>query len=317
MAHVVNKPERWAAAALGLLEAEIVLAGLVSRDSGANFVGAKNDTVNIPRPSLLAGTVEQLRAMDGAGYSISTEELNESSLSVALTDHVYSAVDLTDAQLSLDIGNFGAQVLMPQMKSIATRIEFMLAKKFNALPATDVEISADVSVVRRAIVAMRKTLNSRDVPSDGRILAVGVDVEEFLLNDPQFIRVDQSGSTGALRDAEIGRIAGFRVVVSNRIDAARMVAFHPSAYTLVTRAPRVPDGAVSGSSETYRGVALRAIKDYNSAKACDRSFLNTFVGIGETTDPSITYDADGVPTIGAAGMLRATAAVLVEPAAGG
>ncbi|MFJ6019785.1 P22 phage major capsid protein family protein [Nocardiopsis alba] len=305
--NVIIKPEKWASAALGLLETERVLSGLVSRDPGNAFTGAKGDTVNVKRPSLLSGTVEALRDMDGESYTgIQTEALNERSFPVKVDKHVYSAVDLTDAELTLDITEFGAQVLTPQVKAIATRIEYMLAQKFNGLPAEAVT-GTSYGDVRKAIVRLRKLLNTRDVPQSGRILVVGVDVEEHLLNDPNFIRVDYSGTDSALRSAELGRIAGFRVYVSNVIDADRMVALHPSAYTLVTRAPRIPGGVASGESTSYGGVALRAVKDYNSVTAKDRSFISTFAGVGEVLDPVITRDADGKVTVGNDQMLRAAA----------
>lgn len=311
MAHEILKPEKWASAALGLLEGEHVLAGLVSKDSGDAFVGAKGDSVNIKRPSLLAGTVEALRAMDAPDYEgIKSESLKETSFAVKLDTHVYNAVDLTDAELSLDINQFGAQVLTPQVKSIATRVEYMLAQKFNGLSATPAT-GATTDIVRRTIVGMRKTLNKSDVPQSGRILVVGVDVEEHLLNDPLFIRADQSGSTSALASATLGNIAGFRVVVANILADDRMVAFHPSAYTLVTRAPQIPSGAVAGETTSYKGVALRSVKDYNSYTAKDRSFLSTFAGIGETVDPTITHTAAGVPTASTSqSMLRAVAATV-------
>lgn len=320
MAHTIVKAEKWAAAALGLLEREIVLAGLVGRNAGADFVGAKNDTVNIKRPGMLAGTVEALRAMQGADYQIVTEELAERSISVSLDHHIYSAVDLTDAELSLDINDFGAQVLAPQVRAIANRVEFLVAQKLNSLTPSHTVTTEDPAdgSIRKAIIELRKALNKSDVPQTGRVLVIGVDVEAFLLQDPNLSRAADAGDSSALRAAEVGRLYGFRVVVSNSIEPNRMVAFHPSAYTLVTRAPRVPDGAVSGRSEAYAGIAMRAIRDYNSATARDRSFLSTFAGIGETLDPVVTWSEDGVPTLGDDTMLRAVAATVTvtepEPA---
>lgn len=318
MAHNIVKAEKWASAAVGLLERELVLTALVGRDAGADFTGARGDTVNIKRPSLLSGTIEALRDMQGSGYQLQTEDLEEGSISVALQHHIYSAVDLTDAELTLDIVDFGAQVLAPQTRAIADRVESLIAAKFNGLaPAFTVSGTPDElggGKIRRAITELRKILNARSVPMTGRVLVVGVDVESYLLQDPNLTRASYSGDASALRAAELGNLYGFRVVVSPAIDPERMVALHPSAYTLVTRAPRVPEGAVSGSSISYAGVAMRALRDYNSATARDRSVLSTFVGVGETLDPEITYDADGAKTVDMENpvMLRAVAAVIQE-----
>jgi len=89
--HKIVKAEAWASAALGLLHRDIVLAGLVQRDTGANFTGAANDTLNIRRPSRLAAVNEALRDMDESGYEIESESLNESSIAVTL-DHTCTAL---------------------------------------------------------------------------------------------------------------------------------------------------------------------------------------------------------------------------------
>lgn len=310
--HKIVKAEAWASAALGLLHRDIVLAGLVQRDTGANFTGAANDTLNIRRPSRLAAVNEALRDMDESDYEIESESLNESSIAVTLDRHVYSAVDLSDAQLSLDIADFGAQVLNPQARAVATRLEFMVAEAMNGLDAEEITVSGDDGV-RNAIVKLRRKLNENDVPNDGRVLVVGVDVEEKLLRDKHLTQVDQSGSDSALRNAEVARLLGFRIVVSNTVDADRMVAFHPTAWTLVTRAPIVPASVGDGRSESYEGFSLRAIRDYNSRVAQDRSLISTFAGLGQTTDKTVTYSEGGKPTISDEySMVRAVAATISE-----
>src|SRR5690606_29959457 len=171
MAHDIVKAEKWASAALGLLERELVLTALIGRDAGAEFTGARGDTVNIKRPSLLSGISEALRDMDGAGYALQTEDLEEGSISVALQRHIYSAVDLTDAELTLDIVDFGAQVLAPQTRAIADRVESLIAAKLNGLsPAFTVSGTQDDlsgGKIRRAITELRKILNARSVPMTG------------------------------------------------------------------------------------------------------------------------------------------------------
>src|SRR5690606_20177264 len=131
---------------------------------------------------------------------------------------------------------------------------------------------------------------------------------------PNLTRASYAGDASALRAAELGNLYGFRVVVSPAIDADRMVALHPSAYTLVTRAPRLPEGAVSGSSISSGGVAMRARRGYDRATSRDRSVLSRFVGVGETLAPEITYDADGAKSVDMENpvMLRAVAAVIQE-----
>ena len=286
--NVFAKAERLAAAALGLLDRQSVLAGLVTRDAGDAFTGAKNDTVNIRRPSVLVGAAEALTR--DTTREIATENLNEWTIPVKLDTHAYSAVDLSDAELTLDVEDFGAQVLDPQVKAISRRVEKGLAAKFATAPAigtvpVDKTTLNEVTpgAVRAMIVKARNVLNKNDVPLTGRFLVVGADVESCLLNDPTLLNVDTSGSDSVLREAIIGRLRGFTIVTSNDIDPGQAIALHPTAYILVNRAPVVPTSA-QGATRTFADLSLRVMRDYNSKTASDRSFVSTYMGIGEVLD---------------------------------
>ncbi|MFE7315137.1 P22 phage major capsid protein family protein [Streptomyces sp. NPDC057555] len=287
MSHVFEKAEKLTATALALLDRQVVLANIISRDSGAEFTGAKGDTVNIKRPSRLTGAEQALRA-DNAG-GIQSENLNEWSIPVRLDRHIYSAVDLTDAELTLDVANFAEQVLAPQTNTVARRIERATAAQLMNSPSIgEVQTDehgdpVDAQAVRRALVKARNRLNRQDVPLTSRYAIVGADIESALLNDPVLVPVDTSGSSEVLREATIGRLAGFNIVVSNDIDPRTAICLHPSAYVLVNRAPVVPVSA-QGSSSSVEGLAVRLVRDYNSHTASDRSFVSSYIGFGEVLD---------------------------------
>ena len=92
------------------------------------------------------------------------------------------------------------------------------------------------------------------------------------LRDPLFTPVDTSGSTDALRNANIGRVFGIDTFESQvfgtgpgDVGVADGVAFHRSAITLASRALQAPMG-VSDSQvavESYRGLTLRVVYDYD------------------------------------------------------
>jgi N4-gp56 family major capsid protein len=313
MANVFEKAEKLSATALALLDRQVVLANLIQRDSGAEFTGAKGDTVNIKRPTRLAGAEQALRADNSGG--IVSESLNEWSIPVQLNRHIYSAVDLSDAELTLDVTNFAEQVLTPQTSTVARRIERAVAAILETAPTIgEVQTDAagdpvDARAVRRALVKARNKLNRNDVPLSGRYAVVGADVESALLNDPDLVPVNTSGSSEVLREAMIGRLAGFNIVVSNDIDPRTAICLHPSAYILVNRAPVVPVSA-QGSSSSVEGLALRLVRDYNSHTASDRSFVSSYIGFGETKDApegSKNPKADAV-------QMRAVSFTLADPA---
>ncbi|MFE7106636.1 P22 phage major capsid protein family protein [Streptomyces sp. NPDC057575] len=281
MANVFLKPEVIAATSLGLLQREVMLPRLVWSDAISDFAGAKNDTVSIRVPARLEAREYGWR--NNRASEIVLDELAETKIDVTLNHDIYSAVAVTDEQLTLDIRDFGTQVLAPQTYAVARAVEDLLVSTIEgATYATTVTIDEDNPF--KAAVAARTALNKAEVPRDGRVLLVGADVEAAMLNSELLKRVDESGSDGALREATIGRYAGFTVVGSNAIDPGTAYAFVRSAFIFAMRAPVIPAGVSFGQSMSDQGIAMRWIRDYDPMRLRDRSVLNTFVGSAVVRD---------------------------------
>ncbi|MET7956326.1 P22 phage major capsid protein family protein [Streptomyces sp. NPDC005317] len=281
MANVFLKPEVITATSLGLLQREVMLPRLVWSDAISDFAGAKNDTVSIRVPARLEAREYGWR--NNRSSEIVLDELAETKIDVTLNHDIYSAVAVTDEQLTLDIRDFGTQVLAPQTYAIARAVEDLLVSTIEgATYATTVTIDEDNPF--KAAVAARTALNKAEVPRDGRVLLVGADVEAAMLNSELLKRVDESGSDGALREATIGRYAGFTVVGSNAIDPGTAYAFVRSAFIFAMRAPVIPAGVTFGQSMSDQGIAMRWIRDYDPMRLRDRSVLNTFVGSAVVRD---------------------------------
>lgn len=285
MAHKFLKPEVIASTALGLLERDLVLTSLVWTDGDFNFTGAKNDTVTIRIPARLKAREYGWR--NDRAESIVMDELHEDSIDVSLHKDVYSAVPVTDEELTLDIADFGEKILTPQVRAIAEAIDDNVAALIESAPyASTLPLDGKDPYV--SVVAARKTLNRSFVPKGGRYLLVGSDVEEKILLSDRFNRMDSTGESAAvsaLQEATLGRIAGFTVVTSEAIDPEAAYAFVPSAFAVATRAPAIPDGAAFGAGQTYNGLAMRWIRDYDSSRLRDRSVVNIFAGFNVMRDP--------------------------------
>lgn len=289
MAHTFIKAEKIAAQALGLLEREIVLPALVWRDGAESFRGAAGDTISIRVPARTIARTRQLRgtrptASEGEGI-ITMDELTETKIDLTLDTDVYSAVPVTDENLTLDITDFGSQILQPQVRAVAEGIENAIsAEMTGATYATS--LTMDTTEPFHTIVEARVALNKANVPMSERVLVVGADFEGVLLKTEHLNRVDQSGSDSALRDATIGRLAGFgSVVVSNALPPNVGFAFHKSAFALGMVAPMTPDGATYSARRTAFGVGMRWLRDYDFRNVQDRSLLDTYVGTNHVMDP--------------------------------
>lgn len=275
--------------ALKLLEREIVLPRLVWNYGSADFRGAYNDTVTLRLPPVLSSREYTWR--NTRGSEITVDDLTETGVDVTLNHDIYSAVAVTDEQLTLDIVDFAEQVLMPQVKAVARGLEDLIATTMNAASyANQLNVADSANGMWSTLVDARRLLNVANVPRDGRVLLVGSDVEAELLTDDKFNRVDSAGdsATSALRDATIARLAGFTIVGSNAIDPETAYAFHPTAFAFANVAPIVPEGATFGSRLAQSGLALRWIRDYEATKLRDRSVVSSFAGCTSVADNGST-----------------------------
>lgn len=286
MANDFLRPEVITAAGLGMLRRELILPRLVKRLAAADFVGAKDDTVNIRIPARVAARNYEWRTRTAA---IIVDELEELSIPVALTDHVYSAVGVTDEELTLDIASFATQVLAPQVLGVAEKLEsiiaaIMVAGDYVATPIAYTPAAGESRFYEAAVDA-RKALNDLFVPSSNRFIVLGSTVEAAALKEEPFKRVDQSGNSDALREAIIGRVAGFTVIGNvQSLPADFAIAFHESAFGFANVAPAVPAGVAFGSGQTFEGFAMRWIRDYDSAFLRDRSVVSSFAGAQSVDD---------------------------------
>lgn len=144
--------------------------------------------------------------------------------------------------------------------------------------------AADNSEVLKVIRAAHRLFGERGVPLGNRYLVVGAGWEAALLSQNVLNKVNESGSTGQLRQAEIGTIYGFRVITDYSIDALKAYAFERDAITLVTRTTVPPKGAAFASVASAEGFALRYLHDYDMDYLRDRAVIDTFAG-AKVLDP--------------------------------
>ncbi|MFF2544717.1 hypothetical protein ACFVUY_19360 [Kitasatospora sp. NPDC058063] len=159
-------------------------------------MNATGQVINIRRPARLKGAEEAIdakRKFNDASTWIQSEKLNEGLLTVKLDTHAYSAVDLSDAEFSLDLLSFGEQVMVPQIDSITERLENKVVSAMTAFPevATTAKIPADLTkaasdeqagqMIRKALTRLRVQLNKENIPAEGRTVVLGSEAAFNLL----------------------------------------------------------------------------------------------------------------------------------------
>jgi len=291
------KPEVVVDVALGLLQREIVLPALIWRDAAGDFRGAKDDTISIRLPAFVTANKRALRSDEARVRT----KLYERKVDVTLTDDLQVDIPITDEEATLDIRVFTRDVMAPGLAAIVRSYEDEVATLMSGGSyENSVEMdTTDEQGPYNALVDVRKCLNDANVPQGGRALAVGSSIEAAILKSPHLAKFEGSGSDTALREARIGRIAGFEVVVSNALPPEEGYAFHRSAYVLNTRAPFVPQGAAWGASMNEGGFAIRALQHLDSmTDIVNVLALDAWVGTNYVTDRG-AIDDDGrfVPAV--------------------
>lgn len=268
--------------ALGLLLRELTLPQLVWRDAAGDFRGVKDDTISIRLPAFAPARTRVLRS----GSTRTKDSIYERKVDVTLDTDVYKDVGITDEELTLDIADFGAQVLNPVLGGIGRQLEQEVADEITGatyeneiafVTSTD-DPYDDVAVPARAF------LNNAFVPMAGRVIVCGSELESAFLRSTHFSFANRSGTTETLRESVIGRVAGFDVVSSPAIPSDEAYAFHQTAYVMSSRAPIIPAGAPWGASESYQGLAIRCVRVFDPDLVEDRFVSDSWVGANVVTD---------------------------------
>lgn len=181
-------------------------------------------------------------------------------------------------------------------------------KELRAANTTFAGFSAGVSVkaadlkakyrgdVTKTIRAAHQLLGQRGVPLNGRYLAVGANWEAALLGLDNLNKVNEAGTQDTLRDAILGRLYGFTIVVDYAIDPNTAYAFQRDAITLVTRTTALPRGAAFAASIAKDGFTMRYLQDYDPDHLTDRAVVDTFAG-AQVLDPQRIVKLDGADTM--------------------
>lgn len=295
MSNTIKKATKVADTAIQLLTREVVLPGVVTTWTEADFKGALNDTVTARIQASMTARTRVLRG--GATYT--ADDVTETSVDLLINKDVYSLAYLTDEELTLDWTDLVQQVTVPQLRAVAQGLEnivavamesddFATANKIGWGGVADASSGANYMAPYRALVDARRVLNAANVPMDGRVVVMGSTVEAEFLKSDLFARADKSGSDGALRAGSIGRVLGMELVTSNAIDPENAYVLHPTAYVLGAVAPAVPRGATDGARASFGGLSIRQIFDYDPTVGRDRSLVNIFGGCTAVRDGAST-----------------------------
>ncbi|MER6505891.1 MULTISPECIES: P22 phage major capsid protein family protein [unclassified Nonomuraea] len=293
MANVFLTPQVIARAALATLYETCVMAQLVHRDLDEDFAGKQGDTVNVRKPA----TFDAYEYDRSAGIQI--QNAVETDIPVRLNHFADVSFAVTAEEMTLQIQDFATQLLNPAMEAISQKID-------RDLLALRDDISQEVGNgglpnihtwdTPKVMIDADRVLNERNVSPSQRSVVIGPQVKAHWLSDPLFHQLDVRGDTDGLREASLGRrVFGFDAYSTQNIKVPPQtsgnsksevgVAFHRTAFCLVTRPLILPQGAANAVVANYKGFSLRVVMDYDIDLKQDVISIDTLYGT-KTLDPN-------------------------------
>ena len=263
------------ALAIELLRRQLVLVNTVARVPAGEYSGPSGGTVTLAVPTPRTAREQRTR-----GAQITYDPADETPVNITVK-HFYDAALLSDEELTLDLRNFGRQVLAPQVESVARAAEDQLADAMNGLtpdPSITWAADADPDADRATVLAIRERLTVNGCPPASRWVACAPDITSRLLAIPTFVEADKRGAASALEAAEVGQLYGLRFVESAAVDDGTAVGYHSSGFGFGTAVPVNPGGGADSTVAAEGGVSLRHILALDVGHLSTASVVSVFAG---------------------------------------
>ena len=269
--------------ALMILRKNAVMAGLVHRDYSKEYVAGVGDTITIRKPATF--TVKDFVESTG----ITVQDATEEKQTVKMDKFYDVSFAVTSKDLTMNISDFSAQLLVPAMMAFRDKIDAEIIKV--AETATHTVTHAEGLIAPADVISARKLLNDGATPLSMRSLVVGTQAEADLLSSELFVSAEKVGSTEGLKEASLGRKFGFDTYVDQNV-GKKSLAFHKNALAFVTRPLALPQGNKESAIVNYDGFGLRVVKDYDINKKKDIISIDMVCGVALLDDNMIAVIDD-------------------------
>jgi len=184
------------------------------------------DSLNIGRSSSLTAAAKA----EGAGYT--AQALTWVVDKLALSEQVGVYVEATRKGVSQSSVDQEMAILAEatdaMIKQLEGKVYEELVKTSSSSPDHQIDLGTSDKLALADILSARSLLRAQEVPFDGDdvFLAINPAEEADLLGLDQFIDASKYGNNDAIVRGEIGRVYGFRVIVSNSVTASTCIAYH-------------------------------------------------------------------------------------------
>lgn len=249
-------PEVWSALLIENLNEKKDITSLFNR-SYEGEIRNMGDTVHVQKFDSIT-----VRDYSTTGGAITYDPVSSTQVDILVNKNKIAAIEVEDVdnlQSNIDLTS-------PAIKDMADKIRVqqnqdVLADCVSGVTTANT-IAAGAAIDLDDFAEARRLLSNADVPLENRWAIINPDMESDLLGNANIIQADQYGNSVPLLEGEIGRLMGFRVVVSTSLplsgatpDQSQAVFMHQSACAFVQQKSF---GVEALRSETRLSDKLRA-----------------------------------------------------------
>ena len=288
MANALLTPTLISKQALGFWQNASILPSLFNRAYESEFGGGNGDTVTIRKQATLTASLYDRPT------GVVVQDVVESSVAVTV-DKLYDvSVEITQEQWDFDVADFGWQVAEPAGRALSRMAEGLIATELATHAASTTWPQVDLI---EGFINARGILNAAEVPLEQRFILVSTEVASMLLMDPNFLKANEAGDNGALREARIGRFLGMDVYENVVLGANEAYVCHKDALTFVSVVPQLSRGAANGAVGSYDGLGLRTVFGYDQNKKQDLISFDSYYEIASLRGDPAYQKLDITPTV--------------------
>lgn len=209
------KPEVWAARLQSNLQKKMVYGALANREYEGQIKGV-GDTVHVHSIGRVALTDYTI---DGDIPALTTKEDNRKTLTITRAKAFNIGVDDIDKVQAQ--GNVLEEYMKEAAYALGDDVDTFIASLYTGATASGVTAitAATGAKLYDAVVGMRQKFLELNVPIDDCSVVMTPAMEALLLKEDRFIHATSAGD-GVIKNGQIGRMAGFDILVSNNVPRA-------------------------------------------------------------------------------------------------
>jgi hypothetical protein len=289
MANTLLTPSVIARQVLANLYANLVMVPTVYTDVSREWTGRKiGSTVKIRKPATFTSNT-----FNPASPSITVQNATETGVDVVLDNHQDVSFAITSQDLTLRVEDFDAQFLGPASEALAQSVDqaIIAAQKAGFTQVAGTQTGYEYNKPEVLTEAGRQ-LNIKNVPQSERSAVIGPTTAAAWQNTDWLKFAEHSGSTDVLREGYLGRrLLGFDPwMTQNIVQPAGSpatgqpttevgLAYHKSSTAFASATLALPSDNTWAAIESYKGLSLRLVKQYDMQLKSDVISLDILFGV--------------------------------------